>query len=268
MVWWLFPPSPPLSFHWYVWCASRSVPLSQWKQAWGLSGKRSCDCPGCYKALWELLSQRIFIPIFEGLFGFVVCLNLMLKYLLSEVDASSIQLVCCIEVGTSEGHKRDVSVSILGHLDQFFHSNQNKIQTNQVLQWGRLAEKWKTLQNTSVLFFVPIRSRMLKLRGWYSTWRRGAPDPIGFVWNGSRFYCLSWSSETACNIKVGWMVKETVFTIFYSSLCLFWQTFVSKRTFCSSWKVLSCISHDRRVKVALRLHNRNRWGWRVEKLFK
>ena len=56
--------------------------------------------------------------MFQGLFGFVVCLNLMLKYLLSEVDASSIQLVCCIEVGTSElGHKRDVSVSILGHLE-------------------------------------------------------------------------------------------------------------------------------------------------------
>lgn len=83
MVWRLFPPSPPISFHWYVWCASRSVPLSQWKAKWGLSGKGPAIVQefakkpeNCFRNVFVFQCFKVCygsFRLFQGLFKFDAC---------------------------------------------------------------------------------------------------------------------------------------------------------------------------------------------------
>lgn len=132
--------------------------------------------------LWFVQVVSRFVQIW-CLFFFHICFHIYSYLFFFEVDASSIQLVCCIEVGTSEaaslGTKRDVS--ILRHLGQvvsitakiqpsFFHS----------MHWLGFATRsgWGRSFCTFVyMCFVSITLAQASA-GLYSTSppRRGAPD--------------------------------------------------------------------------------------------
>lgn len=96
MVWRLFPPSQPISFHWYVWCASRSVPLSQWKAKWGLSGKGPAIVQefakkpeNCFRNVFVFQCFKVCygsFRLFQGLFKFDACFfSYLLPYLFISV---------------------------------------------------------------------------------------------------------------------------------------------------------------------------------------